>query len=34
VEHATGVPVVFEPVGPTVLKGIANPVELFRASRA
>jgi class 3 adenylate cyclase len=34
VEHATEAPVVFDPVGPTVLKGIANPVELFRASRA
>jgi class 3 adenylate cyclase len=31
VEHATGVPVRFDRVGPTELKGIARPVDLYRA---
>jgi class 3 adenylate cyclase len=33
VEHAVAADVRFDPVGPTDLKGIAEPVELFRASR-
>ena len=34
VEHAGSVAVAFEAIGATELKGIAEPVELFRAIRA
>jgi len=34
IEAAAGVEVTFDPIGPVDLKGIAAPVELFRASRA
>lgn len=33
VSESDGAPVAFVPVGPTELKGVAAPVELFRATR-